>query len=141
MSNDTPAQSWDHRHSRQSSISSQQSGASTSSAQHAVESSVLTKQPPTAEFTELLQPRPEPSHPIDPLAREYPKPIEELDVREALNRKPGRWTLGHYIRETPVRSAQESREQDPEKVVRDIEAKKQEMLRARDEIRALFLPK
>lgn len=78
---------------------------------------------------------------MDPLTREYPRPIEDLDVREALERKPGRWTLGHYIKATPVRSLQEAREWDPEKVARDMEAKKQELMRAKDEIRGLTLPK
>lgn len=141
MPNDTPQQSWNDTHSRKSSISSQDSGVSASSAQRAVESSALTKQLPTAGLTESLYPRNEPCYPIDPLAREYPKPAKDLDVREALNRKPGRWTLGHYIKETPVRDSQQARECNSEKVARDMEAKKQELLRAREEIRALSLPK
>ncbi|KAJ4425013.1 hypothetical protein N0V82_000295 [Gnomoniopsis sp. IMI 355080] len=139
--NDTPQQSWNDTHSRKSSISSQNSGTSASSAQRAVESSALIKQSPTAGFTDSFHPRPEPSYPVDPLARQYPKPAEDLDVREALNRKPGRWTLGHYIKDTPVRDSPQARECDSEKVARDMEVKKQELLRAKEEMRALFLQK
>ncbi|KAF6820450.1 hypothetical protein CSOJ01_00706 [Colletotrichum sojae] len=32
-------------------------------------------------------------NPLPPLSREFPKPAEEIDVAEALSRKPGRWTL------------------------------------------------
>lgn len=141
VSNEVPIQPWDHMNSRKSSISSQYSGASATSAQHIVEASGLTKQPPTAQFSESLLPRPELSEPVDPLAREYPKPTEDLDVREALNRKPGKWTLGHYINQTPVRNFQQAQERNPDAIARDMEAKKQELLRAKEEIRALSLPK
>lgn len=141
INNEVPTKLWDHATSRKSSISSQHSGASATSAQHAVESAGLTKQPPTAQFSDSLYPRPEPSYPVDPLAREYPKPTQDLDVREALNRKPGKWTLGHYIKETPVRNSQQAHERDPEKIARDMEAKKQELLKAKEQIRALSLPK
>ncbi|KAJ4391404.1 hypothetical protein N0V93_005021 [Gnomoniopsis smithogilvyi] len=139
--NGTSPQPWEHKHSRQSSISSQHSGASASSAQRAVESSILTKPQPMTEFTESPHLETESCYPIDPLARKYPKPTEDLDVREALNRKPGRWTLGHYIKGTTVRDSQEARERDPAKVARDMETKKQELLRAREEMRRLSLPK
>lgn len=141
INNEVPTKPWDHANSRKSSISSQISGASATSAQHAVESSGLAKQPPTAQFSESLYPRPEPSYPVDPLAREYPKPTEDLDVREALNRKPGKWTLGHYIKETPVRNSQQVNERNPDKIARDMEAKKKELLKAKEEIRALSFPK
>lgn len=125
INNEVPTKPWDHANSRKSSISSQISGASATSAQ----------------FSESLYPRPEPSYPVDPLAREYPKPTKDLDVREALNRKPGKWTLGHYIKETPVRNSQQVNERDPDKIARDLEAKKQELLKAKEEIRALSFPK
>lgn len=106
-----------------------------------MESSALTKQPPTEKFAESLYPKPEQSYPVDPLTRNYPKPTEDLNVREALSRKPGRWTLGHYIHESPVRNSQEVQERDPDKVARDMEAKKQELLRVKEEMRALSFPK
>lgn len=34
-----------------------------------------------------------PNHPLPAYARDYPKPAGELDIDEALNRKPGRWTF------------------------------------------------
>lgn len=34
-----------------------------------------------------------PKHPLPAYARDYPKPIGELDIDEALNRKPGRWSF------------------------------------------------
>ncbi|OLN93944.1 hypothetical protein CCHL11_03380 [Colletotrichum chlorophyti] len=32
-------------------------------------------------------------NPLPPLSRDFPKPTKEIDVAEALNRKPGRWTV------------------------------------------------
>ncbi|KAM3438460.1 hypothetical protein MY4824_003240 [Beauveria thailandica] len=34
-----------------------------------------------------------PNHPLPAYARDYPKPIGEINIDEALNRKPGRWTF------------------------------------------------
>lgn len=37
--------------------------------------------------------KPKSKNPVPPLSRDFPKPAEEIDVAEALARKPGRWTL------------------------------------------------
>ncbi|KAK3191082.1 hypothetical protein K4F52_003032 [Lecanicillium sp. MT-2017a] len=34
-----------------------------------------------------------PVHPLPAVAREFPKPSEEVNVDEALSRQPGRWTI------------------------------------------------
>ncbi|KAJ3486387.1 hypothetical protein NLG97_g6629 [Lecanicillium saksenae] len=34
-----------------------------------------------------------PVHPLPAYAREFPKPTGEIDIEEALNRKPGRWSF------------------------------------------------
>lgn len=130
-------------HTRQSSVSSESSRDSISSAQQAILPAIIadTIQPPILTFTQPYVPKTNPPYPVDALARSFPKPTEELDVKEALSRKPGRWTLAHYIKETPVRDPEEVREQDREKIARDMEAKKQELLRAREEIQKMALPK
>ncbi|PSS03798.1 hypothetical protein BD289DRAFT_478284 [Coniella lustricola] len=123
--------------SRHSSVSSESSGASASSAQQATQ---LLPQPQTPLSRETLL------HPqllaaqLDPLSRDYPKPVHEIDVREALARKPIKWTLGHYISE---QSAAEPRPKttDRETISRDLEAKKRELLQAKEDILKLTLPK
>lgn len=62
-------------------------------------------------------------------------------MREALSRKPGKWTLRHYIAETPVRDPEEARQKDSHKTAGELEATKQELLRAKEEIRKMALPK
>lgn len=140
------AQSRSRAPTRQSSYSSESSGESSSSLQQALQSypgvstTSTTPQPPVID-KEIKSATSTARHPIDPLARDYPKPAKELDVREALNRKPGRWTLGHYIKETPVLDFEEAREKDKERVEREQEARKEEMLRAKEELRKMALPK
>lgn len=127
-------------HSRQSSISSESSGASASSAQRAVKSSAVTKEPPTTEHLEDVLPPAISASQMDPLSRDYPKPTEEVNVSEMLNRTPMKWTLGHYIKEKPTReplSPHEDREQD----ARTLEDKKKELMKAKEEIRKLSIPK
>lgn len=124
--------------SRHSSVSSESSGASASSTQQVVQPPILATQSQTPQETSL--------HPqllaaqLDPLARDYPKPAQEIDVREALARKPIKWTLGHYISE---QSTAEPRPKtaDRETISRDLEAKKRELLQAKEDILKLSLPK
>ncbi|KAF3770000.1 hypothetical protein M406DRAFT_325476 [Cryphonectria parasitica EP155] len=115
----------EHTRSRQSSISSNDSGASAGSA---------GQQAPPPFHASLAEQQ------LDPLSRAYPKPAQEIDVREALARKPMKWTLGHYFKETPTR---EPHAQTVDRATRalDLEAKKRELLKAKDEIRMLALPK
>lgn len=142
----TQSRSWGP--TRQSSYSSEASGASSTGFQQALQSypavgntftTPITTQTPATNTETKPEPRSD-RHPIDALARDYPKPIKELDVREALNRKPGRWTLGHYIKETPVLNFEEAREKDKARVAREQQARKEELTRAKEELRKMALP-
>lgn len=130
-------------HSRQSSISSESSGTSASSAEKALANHpAVVKQEPTPDFTASLKPAPVPTSQLDPLSREYPKPTEEINVSEMLNRKPHKWSLGYYINETPIRSPSPSpSRKDPELAAREMEKSKRELLEAREEIGRLSIPK
>lgn len=131
-------------HSRKSSTCSQLSRVSASSAQQTVGSSVVVKQPPTDTLTETLQPQVVPAGRVDPLSREYPKPSENINVAEMLKRKPMKWSLGHYISEAPTRaptSELPSQVVDKEEVARDLEAKKRELLEAKEQVRNMSLAK
>ena len=75
------------------------------------------------------------SHPLDPLSRKFPKPTEEVNVAEMLERKPLKWTLGHYIK-TPTKEASDPFN-DKAKVAQNTEAKKVELLAAKEEMRRL----
>lgn len=136
---------------RQSSVSSSSSKNSLSSLQQALQSypaaaAAATNTSTSTSTTTTTAPAshtkfPSAAHPIDPLSRDYPKPTEELNVREALDRKPRKWTLAHYIKETPVLDFEEAREKDRERIAREREERKQELLHAKEELRRMMLPK
>ncbi|UQC78419.1 uncharacterized protein CLUP02_03896 [Colletotrichum lupini] len=49
-------------------------------------------------------------NPLPPLSRDFPKPAAEIDVEEALSRKPGRWTVrGAIAVERPVQVVDEEK--------------------------------
>ncbi|KAL2881315.1 hypothetical protein SGCOL_003265 [Colletotrichum sp. CLE4] len=49
-------------------------------------------------------------NPLPPLSRDFPKPTTEIDVEEALSRKPGRWTVrGSIAVERPVQVVDEEK--------------------------------
>ncbi|ROV89559.1 hypothetical protein VSDG_08544 [Cytospora chrysosperma] len=77
----------------------------------------------------------EPAYPVDPLSRQFPKPTDEVNVAEMLERKPLKWTVGHYIK-TPTREVSDPFE-DKEKIAQDMEARKRELLAAKEELRRL----
>ncbi|ROV98434.1 hypothetical protein VMCG_07126 [Cytospora schulzeri] len=77
----------------------------------------------------------ESAYPVDPLSRTFPKPTEEVNVAEMLERKPLKWTVGHYIK-TPTREVSDPFE-DKEKIAQDMEARKRELLAAKEELRRL----
>lgn len=77
----------------------------------------------------------DPAYPIDPLTRQFPAPAEEVDVAEMLKRKPLKWSLGHYIA-SPTRDLEDPFDHR-EKVAQDMEAKKGELLAAKEEMRKL----
>lgn len=77
----------------------------------------------------------ESAYPVDPLSRTFPKPSEEVNLDELLERKPLKWTVGHYIK-TPTREHSDPFE-DKEKIAHDMEARKRELLAAKEELRRL----
>lgn len=77
----------------------------------------------------------ESAYPVDPMSRTFPKPTEEVNLDELLERKPLKWSLGHYIK-TPTREQSDPFE-DKEKIALDIEARKRELLAAKEEMRRL----
>lgn len=77
---------------------------------------------------------------VDPLARNFPKPTEDVDLDEMLARKPLKWTLGHYVKEASAREPSKPAE-DKDRLAQDMEAKKKEMLAAKEEIRRLSASK
>lgn len=125
--------------SRHSSISSESSCASKTSAQNAEQSAILTKHPASGQAY-CSAPRPAVTYPTDPLSREYPKPTEEVDLEEMLARKPLRWSLAHYIKERPIREPPNPMD-DKQRVARDLETKKKELLEAKEQIQKLNISK
>lgn len=53
-----------------------------------------------------------------------------------LARKPLKWTLGHYVKAAATREPSKP-EEDKARLAQDMEAKKREMLAAKEEIRRL----
>lgn len=78
---------------------------------------------------------------LDPLSRDYPQPTGEVDVSEMLNRKPMKWSVGHYIKETPSRTASSQMKEDKEEAARQMEARKRELLKVKEEMRQWALSK
>lgn len=129
----------DCRQSRHDSIFSESSGVSNSSAQDTLKCSILTKIPaPSSTLAAILGPQ---SHyPVDPLCRDYSKPTGEINLDEMLAREPGKRSLAHYISEIPFRE-QTSAIKDKRWVSQDLEAKKRELLEAKEQIRRLDIPR
>ncbi|KAM0253332.1 hypothetical protein ACHAQJ_007336 [Trichoderma viride] len=68
-------------------------------------------------------------NPLPPLSREYPRPAKDVDVKEALERQPGRWSIQGQIKANQMRAqSAASRSDDKERKTRDFEAAKQELL-------------
>lgn len=89
---------------------------------------------PSSTFAAI--PKPESRCPVDPLARDYPKPTGEINLDEMLASKPGKRSLAHYISVTPFREPTNAM-QDKRWVAQDLEAKKRELLAAREQIQRL----
>lgn len=72
-------------------------------------------------------------NPLPPLSREYPKPANDVDVREALERQPGRWSIQGQIKANQMRAQSAAlRPDDKERKARDFEAAKRELLAFHD---------
>ncbi|KAH6610761.1 hypothetical protein Trco_000781 [Trichoderma cornu-damae] len=68
-------------------------------------------------------------NPLPPLSREYPKPAKDVDVKEALGRQPGRWSIQGQIKANQLRAQSTvPRPHDKERKTRDFEAAKRELL-------------
>lgn len=121
--------------SRRSSVASRTSSVdSSSSAEQAIRSSTAAT-PSSPSSTCSPSSTGQTGH-VDPLARAFPKPSEDVDLDEMLNRKPLKWTLGHYVKEAATRESSRLAE-DKDRLAQDMEAKKKEMLAAKEEIRRL----
>ncbi|KAL9485006.1 hypothetical protein ACSS6W_003795 [Trichoderma asperelloides] len=69
------------------------------------------------------------TNPLPPLLREYPQPAKDIDVEEALERQPGRWSLQGQMKANQKRAQiAASRPDDKEQKTRDFEAAKRELL-------------
>lgn len=121
--------------SRRSSVASRTSSVdSSSSAEQAIRSSSAAT--PSSPSPTSSRSSAEQTRDVDPLARSFPKPSEDVDLDEMLNRKPLKWTLGHYVKEAATREPSKPAE-DKGRLAQDMEAKKREMLAAKEEIRRL----
>ncbi|KAI3393315.1 hypothetical protein diail_4448 [Diaporthe ilicicola] len=120
--------------SRRSSVASGTSVDSSSSAEQAIRSSAAAT--PPSPSSSPSQPCADPAYEVDPLSRTFPKPSEEVNLDDLLARKPLKWTLGHYVKEASAREPSKPVE-DKDRLAQDMEAKKKEMLAAKEEIRRL----
>ncbi|KAL2263223.1 hypothetical protein VTK26DRAFT_7717 [Humicola hyalothermophila] len=75
--------------------------------------------------------------PLDPLSRTYGPVGEEPSLDELLARKPGKWSLGHYVKHAKVRHDAQGSEVDRERRARELEQAKRELLRAKEEMDGL----
>ncbi|KAK4173954.1 hypothetical protein QBC36DRAFT_49166 [Triangularia setosa] len=68
---------------------------------------------------------------VDPLSTQFPAPVAEASLEEMLARKPGRWSLTHYVKNAKVVAEREV------VVVDDAEKKRREMEEVKRELRRL----
>ncbi|KAK5990005.1 hypothetical protein PT974_08268 [Cladobotryum mycophilum] len=69
------------------------------------------------------------ANPLPPLSREFPKPEDEVDVKAALQRQPGRWSIKGQIEAAQRRTNQPSSPVDEkERRSRDLEAAKRQLM-------------
>lgn len=78
-------------------------------------------------------------NPLPPLSREYPKPADEIDVEEALARKPGRWSVrGAIAAERPVQVVDEEKiKAQRRKALEDV---KKELFAASETLKTAPIP-
>lgn len=114
---------------------------SSMSSTHSTESTDLRLAQPeravTAPVAQLQIPQStKPSEKLDAMSRTFPKPAEDIPLAELLLRPPGKWSLGHY-----VKNARDVKRPvvDKEKQAKDFEAAKRELLRAKAELENLGL--
>ncbi|EHK41265.1 uncharacterized protein TrAtP1_004707 [Trichoderma atroviride] len=86
---------------------------------------------PTLEAREFISgvPPKVSTNPLPPLLRAYPQPAKDIDVEEALERQPGRWSLQGQMKANQKRAQiAASRSDDKEQKTRDFETAKRELL-------------
>lgn len=72
---------------------------------------------------------------LPPLLREFPKPSDEIDVEQALDRQPGRWTLKGQMEANQRRAQLKDENVDMEQRARAFEKAKQELLASHESLR------
>ncbi|KAK3900446.1 hypothetical protein C8A05DRAFT_35910 [Staphylotrichum tortipilum] len=75
---------------------------------------------------------------LDTMSRDFPKPAHEPSLDELLARPPGKWSLGHYVKNArPRRDAAAATAARAEEEARRFEEAKRELRRAKEEIEGL----
>ncbi len=81
-----------------------------------------------------------PVHPLPAVAREFPKPSEEINVDEALAREPGRWTIQGQReanrRREQLAAARNAESEDAR--AKALETAKRDLLTAYDQMSSKF---
>ncbi|KAK3990632.1 hypothetical protein QBC44DRAFT_63205 [Cladorrhinum sp. PSN332] len=111
---------------RSPSVSSSVSSDASSTTSDIISRPNLLPRASTTTLTPLPAPAPVPGrvkHTVDPLSREFPKPAHEPTLEELLARKPGKWSLNHYVKNAREISLQ------PEQA--NAEARRREMEEAK----------
>ncbi|KAK1969484.1 hypothetical protein LY78DRAFT_629732 [Colletotrichum sublineola] len=76
---------------------------------------------------------------LPPLSRDFPKPTKEIDVEEALSRKPGRWTVrGALAVERPAQVVDEEELKAQRR--KALEDTKRELFAASETLKTAMLP-
>ncbi|KAK4224154.1 hypothetical protein QBC38DRAFT_26272 [Podospora fimiseda] len=111
---------------RSPSMSSSVSSDASSTTSEIMSRPTLAPRTSTSNLTPLPTPTPVPGrvrHTVDPLSREFPKPTHEPTLDELLARKPGKWSLNHYVKNAKDISLQNEQ--------LNIEARRREMEEAK----------
>jgi hypothetical protein len=70
----------------------------------------------------------------EPMSRSFPKPEHEPSLDEMLARTPGKWSLGHYVKNARERREKPMGETEAQERARKFEETKQALRRAKEEI-------
>ncbi|KAI9166680.1 hypothetical protein HJFPF1_02794 [Paramyrothecium foliicola] len=97
-----------------------------------------TPGPQSMDFAEAFASK-TPTNPLPALSRDFPRPVQEVDVKTALERQPGRWTIKGQMEANLRRSQQNADDEaEKEKRAREFEAAKRELLASHDSLRTQF---
>ncbi|KAJ4292330.1 hypothetical protein N0V88_005962 [Collariella sp. IMI 366227] len=70
----------------------------------------------------------------EPMSRSFPAPAEEPSMDELLARKPGKWSLGHYVKNAREATHPQAKEGEEEERKRKFEEVKGALRRAKEEM-------